>query len=184
MVLDGLVVAIATPVLPLSSAPATLPALGALTEPFPRGVAHYLLGGLFIGLGIASVYLGSGRFVGNSTVLETSLSYVSDRARFVQPAYLRSRDWRVVFAASLVVGAAAHAVLVAGSAFVTSVPWWRLLLGGVLVGAGTRLGKGCTAGHGVCGIGSGSTTSALSVGLFVLTAIGTALLVDAVGGLV
>lgn len=187
MVLEGVSTAIASSFVSTPSvlgSAAQLAPLGSLTDPFPRGVIQYLLGGLLVGLGIATVYLGTGRFVGNSTVLETSLSYVSDRARFLQLDYLRSRDWRLVFAASLVVGAGAHALLVTGGTFVTTVPWWRLLVGGVLVGAGTRIGKGCTAGHGVCGIGSRSATSVVNVGLFVLTAIGTALLVDVAGGLV
>jgi len=163
-------------------APSLAP-LSLLASLFPRGVAHYLLGGTLVGLGVAVVYLGSGILAGNSTFLETTLSYVSDRSRFNQAKYLRSRDWRVVFAASFVVGAGAYALLFQGGAFVTGVPWWRLLVGGVLVGAGTRLGKGCTAGHGICGLGSMSRTSVVNVGLFVLTAIGTALLVGAVGGL-
>jgi uncharacterized membrane protein YedE/YeeE len=56
-----------------------------------------------------------------------------------------------------------------------------LLGGGVLVGIGTRLGKGCTSGHGICGIGSGSRTSIVNVITFMIVAIGTAQLVAALG---
>jgi uncharacterized membrane protein YedE/YeeE len=45
----------------------------------------------------------------------------------------------------------------------------------------TRLGKGCTSGHGVCGVGSGSNTSILNVATFLAFAIGTAQLVSALG---
>jgi len=65
--------------------------------------------------------------------------------------------------------------------FLTDVQPWRLFGGGVLVGIGTRLGKGCTAGHGVCGLGSASRTSLVNVALFVGVAIVTAAVVAALG---
>ncbi|MGM0606743.1 MAG: YeeE/YedE family protein, partial [Halobacteriota archaeon] len=46
---------------------------------------------------------------------------------------------------------------------------------------GTRLGKGCTSGHGVCGIGSGSGTSIANVATFMVVAIGVAQLLSATG---
>ena len=49
----------------------------------------------------------------------------------------------------------------------------------ILVGVGTRLGKGCTSGHGVCGVGSLSNTSFVNVATFLAFAIGTAQLVAA-----
>jgi len=49
------------------------------------------------------------------------------------------------------------------------------------VGIGTRLGKGCTSGHGVCGLGSASATSLVNVVTFLAIAIGTAQLVNALG---
>jgi hypothetical protein len=49
------------------------------------------------------------------------------------------------------------------------------------VGVGTRIGKGCTAGHGVCGLGSASRTSLVNVVLFVGVAIVTAAVVAALG---
>jgi hypothetical protein len=65
--------------------------------------------------------------------------------------------------------------------FTTEVQPWRLFGGGVLVGIGTRIGKGCTAGHGVCGLGSASRTSLVNVVLFVGVAIVTAAVVAALG---
>jgi uncharacterized membrane protein YedE/YeeE len=146
---------------------------------FPNGVAHYALGGLLVGLGAAIVYLGSGIIAGASTFLESTISYVSEAPRFQQ--YRASRDWRVVFTVGIVGGAGLYALLFQGGAWVTGVQWWRLLGGGILVGVGTRLGKGCTSGHGVCGVGSASTTSMVNVATFMAVAIGTALLVQAVG---
>ncbi|EJN58450.1 hypothetical protein SAMN04487950_0995 [Halogranum rubrum] len=147
---------------------------------FPNGIGHYALGGLLIGLGATVIYLATGIIAGASTFLESTLSYVSKLPRFNQGKYLRSRDWRVVFTLGIVGGAAIYAFLFNGW-FTTEVQWWRLLGGGFLVGVGTRLGKGCTSGHGVCGIGSASQTSIVNVVTFMAVAIGTAQLVQALG---
>jgi hypothetical protein len=155
-------------------------ALGPLLEGlFPNGVGHYALGGLLVGLGAAVIYLGTGIIAGASTFLESTLSYVSDQPRFQQ--YRASRDWRVVFTLGIVGGAAVYALLFQGGTWTTDVQHWRLLGGGILVGVGTRLGKGCTSGHGVCGVGSASVTSLVNVATFLSVAIGTALLVQALG---
>jgi hypothetical protein len=146
---------------------------------FPNGVGQYLLGGLFVGLGVAAVYLGTGIAAGASTFLESTLSYVSDRPRFAR--YRGSRDWRLLFTAGIVGGAAVYALAVQGGAWTTDVQWWRLLVGGVLVGVGTRVGKGCTSGHGICGVGSASRTSLVGVATFLAVAIGTAQAVAALG---
>jgi len=148
-------------------------------ELFPNGIARYAIGGLLVGLGAAVIYLGTGIIAGASTFLESTLSYVSDADRFQQ--YRPSRDWRIVFTLGIVGGAAVYALLFQGGAWTTEVQWWRLLGGGVLVGVGTRVGKGCTSGHGVCGVGSVSQTSIVNVATFLLVAIGTALAVQAAG---
>jgi len=148
---------------------------------FPNGIEQYAVGGVLVGLGVAIIYLGTGIIAGASTFLESTLSYVSDLPRFSQPKYLASRDWRVLFTVGIVLGGAVYALLVQHGAWTTDVQWWRLLGGGLLVGVGTRLGKGCTSGHGVCGVGSLSETSLVNVATFVLVAIVTAHLLQAVG---
>ncbi|WP_226483224.1 YeeE/YedE family protein [Natrinema amylolyticum] len=153
----------------------------ALGELFPRGILPYLLGGLLVGLGAAVIYLATGIIAGASTFLESTLSYISDAPRFNRFKYVQSRDWRLVFTAGIVSGAAVYAVLFQGGIWTTEVQWWRLLGGGFLVGVGTRLGKGCTSGHGVCGVGSLSNTSFVNVATFLAIAIGTAQLVQAAG---
>jgi uncharacterized membrane protein YedE/YeeE len=142
---------------------------------FPEGITRYAVGGLFVGLGAVIIYAGTGIIAGASTFLESTLSYVSDQSRFQR--YLYDRDWRVVFTAGIVLGGAIYAVVWQGGAWTTDVQWWRLLGGGVLVGVGTRIGKGCTSGHGVCGVGSASKTSIVGVITFLLVAILTAQLV-------
>jgi hypothetical protein len=150
-------------------------------ELFPHGILRYAIGGSFIGLGVAVIYLTTGITAGASTFLESTLSYVSSVPRFNRHRYVASRDWRVLFTTGIVLGAAVYALGWQGSAWTTDVQWWRLLGGGILVGIGTRLGKGCTSGHGVCGLGSLSQTSLINVVTFLTVAIGTAQLVQALG---
>ena len=188
---------------PLATALPPLQAGTSLASLFPNGIAHYAAGGVLVGLGVVVIYFGTGIIPGASTFLETTLSYVSKVPQFNQPKYLASRDWRVVFTLGIVLGAAIFAVTVqsgllsvpfyqsgttgelyevAGvTLWQTDVQWWRLLAGGVLVGIGTRVGKGCTSGHGVCGVGSVSQTSIVNVATFLFVAIGTALVVQALG---
>ncbi|MEX9623782.1 YeeE/YedE family protein, partial [Proteus mirabilis] len=47
---------------------------------------------------------------------------------------------------------------------------WQLIIAGVLVGAGTRLGNGCTSGHGICGLARLSRRSIVAVLVFMVTA--------------
>ncbi|MFC4437838.1 MULTISPECIES: YeeE/YedE family protein [Natrialbaceae] len=172
-----------------------------LAELFPNGISHYAIGGLLVGVGTAVIYLGTGIPVGASTFLESTLSYGSSLSRFQQ--YRPSRDWRVVFTLGIVAGAAIYAAtfqsgLVGSSLhqpatagefreiggftiWLTDVQPWRLFVGGILIGIGTRLGKGCTSGHGVCGVGSASSASFVGVATFLLIAIGVAQLVQALG---
>ena len=146
---------------------------------FPNGISRYAIGGLLVGLGTVVIYLGTGITAGASTFLESTLSYVSDRSRFQQ--YRSSRDWRIVFTASIIAGAAVYALLFQGGVWLTEVAPWRLFVGGVLVGIGTRIGKGCTSGHGICGVGSVSRTSLVGVATFLLVATVTANIVAALG---
>ena len=155
--------------------------LVAVGELFPRGILPYLLGGVLVGLGASFIYLATGITAGASTFLESTLSYVSDVPRFNRFKYIQSRGWRFVFTAGIISGAAIYGLVLTPGIWTTDVQWWRLLGGGFLVGVGTRLGKGCTSGHGVCGTGSLSNTSLINVATFLTIAIGTAQLVQALG---
>lgn len=146
---------------------------------FPRGVVQYLVGGAFIGIGVSLIYVLTGIAPGSSTFLESSLTYVSRVSQFAQ--YESSRSWRNVFTLGLISGGIVYAVFVAGGAWTTDVQWYRLLAGGFLVGVGTRVGKGCTTGHGICGVASRSPTSIANVLLFMGVGILTATLVFATG---
>lgn len=148
-------------------------------ELFPNGIARYAIGGLLVGLGVIVIYLGTGLSAGASTFLESTLSYVSGKSRFQR--YDTSRDWRIVFTIGIIIGAGVYALVYQDGVWLTDVQPSRLLLGGILVGIGTRVGKGCTSGHGICGVGSASKTSVVGVATFLLVAILTAQLVMALG---
>ena len=56
----------------------------------------------------------------------------------------------------------------------TTLPWWRLFAGGLLVGYGARRSNGCTSGHGICGLASFQLPSLTAVLIFVATGMVTA----------
>jgi uncharacterized membrane protein YedE/YeeE len=120
--------------------------------PLWRSVA----GGALIGVAAASLILFNGRVAGVSGILD---ELVHGRAG--------QHGWRLLF----VIGLILPAVLL-GTGTVSwslSAPW--LVISGVLVGLGTRLGSGCTSGHGVCGIANLSVRSLVATLTFIAVAI-------------
>ena len=102
-----------------------------------------LIGGTLIGLAAILLRLSTGRIAGISGLLGQAL-----QGRAVQP-------W--LFVLGLGAGGWLAWALVdlppAATALPSSADGWAVLLcGGLLVGFGTRLGSGCTSGHGVCGM--------------------------------
>lgn len=142
---------------------------------FPLGWQHYLLGGLTIGAGVALLYLFNGWVGGMSSVLSSSWSYLLQRPFFQQARFVNTRQWRLVYALGVVLGALVwRFALAGGQAQHTNVPVWQLLVGGFAVGYGARLGNGCTSGHGICGLGSMQLPSLGAVLTFMATAFVTA----------
>jgi uncharacterized membrane protein YedE/YeeE len=153
-----------------------------MSDFFPLGWSHYLLGGLIIGLGVSLMFVCQGRVVGMSSVFSSTLSWFSHLNHFQQEAYLNTRTWRLLCALGLVLGAALWWVWLGPVEGVhTQISTWRLLLGGILVGYGSRLSNGCTSGHGICGLSSLSIPSLVAVLVFMGVAIATALVLSAMG---
>jgi len=148
---------------------------------FPLGIAHYLLGGLCIGAGVSWLYYSTGLIGGMSSVFTSTWSFVIDLPFFQQSRFVNSRNWRLVYAAGLILGALIW-MLSFGEPFRTSVSWWQLGLGGFVAGFGARQSGGCTSGHGICGLGSLQLPSLAAVLTFLTTAIVTATLVQLIGG--
>lgn len=122
-----------------------------------------LIGGVLIGSAGAVYLLGNGRIMGASGIL----GGVLDRSAGNQTAE------RLTFMAAVI---AVPAVLYAlGAKVDTNITsnWPLLIIGGLLVGLGTRIGNGCTSGHGVCGISRlslrGLVSTCLYIGAGVLT---------------
>jgi len=114
------------------------------------------IGGLMIGLAAAAMLLGLGRIAG--------VSGLAARAVGIAPV---GAPWAVAFA--FIVGlplGAALVMLVMGGVAVTYPATAALLIGGLLVGFGTRLGSGCTSGHGVCGLSRLSLRSIVATLIF------------------
>jgi hypothetical protein len=90
----------------------------------------------------------------------------------------REFTWRAIFVAGVLVGAALMALL--GAFETASIAFSGgpaiTIAGGLLVGAGTAMGSGCTSGHGICGISRMSLRSIVATGTFMAAAIATVFL--------
>lgn len=154
-----------------------------IEQMFPSGMAHYLGGGLLMGVAVSLAFVTSGLVTGMSMVFSSTWSYVSNRAFFQQRRFVASRGWRLVLAAGLILGGLVYVVIIGGgTAFRTEVSWWQLALGGSIGGYGARMANGCTSGHGICGLASLQVPSLLAVLTFLITAMVTANLVKLIGG--
>ncbi|WP_440998210.1 YeeE/YedE family protein [Arhodomonas sp. SL1] len=131
-----------------------------------------LLGGVLIGLAATLLLWLNGRIAGITGIAAGAMEERGGE-----------RWWRLLFLAGLIVGAGAMYVTWPARATLHSgLPLWAVLGAGLLVGFGTRLGGGCTSGHGVCGLGRLSPRSLVAVITFVLTAVITVFVVRHVLG--
>jgi len=100
-----------------------------------------LTGGVLIGVAVAMFLLLNGRIAGISGVV----------GGLLRPAR-GDIAWRVAFVAGLIVAPLLYALAAPPPALHIDAKYGAVLLAGLLVGVGTRLGSGCTSGHGVCGL--------------------------------
>ena len=143
-----------------------------------------LIGGGLIGLASALLWVGNGRIAGISGIF----------GQLLPPG--RTIVWRAIFLIGLVGGAGLTALLVPGigvggpgaaparlveapEAFPFGTLVW-LAIAGLLTGFGTKIGNGCTSGHGICGLARLSTRSFVAVGVFFVVAIMTVALTGVV----
>lgn len=118
-----------------------------------------LAGGALIGLAATLLLAGSGRIAGISGILGDALARPAGSA------------WRWLFLAGLLVGAGLHQWLEPGAVTPREgFPAAILVVAGALVGVGTRLGGGCTSGHGVCGVARLSPRALVATLTFVAVA--------------
>lgn len=119
-----------------------------------------LIGGAAIGIATVVLLFANGRIAG--------VSGISGGLVFLPRGDIA---WRMLFLGGLIGGPLVHRVIFGWSAGIMLDASWPLLIaGGLLVGLGTRLGGGCTSGHGVCGMGRLSVRSMVAVATFMLAA--------------
>lgn len=121
---------------------------------------------MLIGLAVAMLLLFNGRIGGISGIVGGLLSLKVPEV-----------GWRAAFVVGLLIGAFAY-VIFTGDTDVVMVPATPLaiVVGGLLVGFGTRLGSGCTSGHGLCGLARFSPRSVAATAVFFGVAILTVFL--------
>jgi len=149
---------------------------------FPHGLAPYIIGGVLIGFAVRFVFIITGTHATQSTVFTSTLSYFVKRPFFQRQTYIESREWRLFFAVGVILGALTYTLLISREGFyVSTIPIWRFILGGFLVGFGTRLSSGCTSGHGISGLASLSKTSFYAVITFIIVGIITVQIMGVLG---
>jgi uncharacterized membrane protein YedE/YeeE len=123
------------------------------------------IGGTLIGLAVALLMLTTGRIAGISGIVDGLIGNAA------------GKGWRAAFVAGLIL-APLVARLVGFTLPMPQMPAsWVVIAGaGLLVGFGTRLGGGCTSGHGVCGMARLSPRSIVATLIFM----GTAMVVVAI----
>ena len=125
-----------------------------------------LLGGALIGFAAVLLMLLTGRLAGVSGIAGGLLSSGSDKG------------WRIAFIAGLIAAALILPLFGGPSAARPAAPSLALFaVAGLLVGFGTRMGNGCTSGHGVCGFARLSARSIVATLVFMVVAVATVAIV-------
>ena len=124
------------------------------------------LGGIIIGLAVILFFIGNGRLAGVSGIVNATLVSKQNRAD------------NFLFVVGLVLGPIFYAFFTKNNIpflITSSLP--IIIIAGFLVGIGTKVGKGCTSGHGICGISLLSSRSIIATITFMITAIITVKLI-------
>jgi uncharacterized membrane protein YedE/YeeE len=123
--------------------------------------ASAAIGGGLIGLSAVLLMLSTGRIAGICGIFSGLLNLRGD-----------GRGWRIAFVGGLILAPVIAGWIGYGVAM-PGLPasWSVMVVSGLLVGFGARLGSGCTSGHGICGIARLSPRSIAATIIFMLTAI-------------
>ena len=135
-------------------------------------ILNALTGGLLIGGATTLLLRLNGRVAGVSSLI-------------INVIFSRERLWPMLFLVGIV-GGALLVYALGGAAPVprSTFPVWLLVLAGVIVGFGTALARGCTSGHGVCGLGRLSLRSLVATLTFLSVAIVTTFIVRHIFGVI
>lgn len=125
-----------------------------------------LLGGLLIGIAAALLILFNGKIAGISGIIGGLISANRD-----------DRFWRIAFLVGLIISPSVWQIFYPLPTIQISSNTPLVIIAGLLVGIGTRIGSGCTSGHGVCGISRFSTRSIIATLMFMAVGFITVFLV-------
>lgn len=131
-----------------------------------------LIGGLMVGTASAIMLLGLGRIAGVSGLAARASGIARDGA---------PRPVAIAFVLGLPAGAALIALFLGPVQARFEQGLAALILGGLMVGFGTRLGSGCTSGHGVCGVSRLSPRSLVATATFMAAGFLTVAAMNAAG---
>ena len=123
-----------------------------------------LVGGILIGLASVLLWWFNGRIAGMSGIIANLLSVKTFNMK-----------WQWAFIIGLVASPWIYQLFAELPPITVASSPWIYILGGLIVGFGTRLGSGCTSGHGICGLSRLSTRSFVAVGCFMACAFLTVL---------
>ncbi len=133
-----------------------------------------LLGGALIGLSASLLLLLNGRMAGISGIMN---------GLFSSPK--KEELWRGLFLMGLIIGALLFQwISHDGLQLRQNYPLGLIVVGGFFVGMGTRMGSGCTSGHGICGMAQFSKRSMVATAVFMLSGMVTVFIVKHVIGVV
>ena len=118
-----------------------------------------LIGGLIIGVAVVLFFITTGRLAGISGIVSSTLEKNENKFS------------NLLFIIGLVLGPLVFIFFSKNDVvfiMTSSIP--LIIVGGLLVGAGTKIGRGCTSGHGICGISRFSMRSILATIIFMILA--------------
>ena len=126
-------------------------------------------GGLLIGIAVILFFISTGRLAGVSGIVNNTLT--------------NTQNWlsNFLFLVGLVLGPSVLLILNKDIAFSMTSSLPLIIIGGILVGFGTKIGSGCTSGHGICGISRFSVRSIVATITFMIIAMITVVLLRLLG---
>lgn len=128
------------------------------------------IGGILIGLAAVILLILNGRIAGISGILAGVLKPVKG-----------DTAWKLAFIVGILVAPLLFTAFVYAPEVTITTSTPLLIVAGLLVGFGTRLGGGCTSGHGICGMARFSRRSIIAVVIFMLVAFITVAVINHFG---
>ncbi|MTC69874.1 YeeE/YedE family protein [Providencia sp. wls1914] len=128
------------------------------------------VGGVLIGLAVAILLILNGRIAGISGILAGVLKPTKG-----------DTAWKLAFIVGILVAPLLFITFVYTPEVTIATSMPLLIAAGLLVGFGTRLGSGCTSGHGICGMARFSRRSMVAVAIFMLVAFITVAVINHFG---